>query len=139
MLNNHYNLAQNLNEKKGNIYITSTKKNIFCTLMDVETKKIKFSCSLKVPQYENEFNERESPLKRGLLLGEVFGNKVKELGYIEVFIHLDFTLNKARTGIVTELSNKLKIRSIQVLKSYSHNGCRPAKVRRKKIRTKPKR
>ena len=33
---------------------------------------------------------------------------------------------------------KVKIYLIELLKGYPHNGCRPSKIRRKKIRTKPK-
>lgn len=126
-------------KKRGNIYIKSTNRNIFCSLMDIKDNKVKTSCSLRVPKYENEFNERENLRKRGILLGELFGDKIVDLGYREVAIFLDSGVNKGRKGVVNGLSTKnLKVSFIQVLKGYPHNGCRPAKVRRKKIRTKPK-
>ncbi len=125
--------------KKGNIYIKSTRRNIFCTLMDIQEKIIKTSCSLRVPQYENEFNERENLFKRGILLGELFGDKVVELGYTEVSIFLDSNINKGRKGVVKGLGKKkLKISFIELSKGYPHNGCRPGKMRRKKVRTKLK-
>lgn len=125
--------------KKGNIYIKSTRRNIFCTLMDSQEKKIKTSCSLRVPKYENEFNERENLFKRGILLGELFGDKALELGYSEVSIFLDSSINKGRKGVIKGLGNKkLKISFIQLCKGFPHNGCRPGKVRHKKVRTKLK-
>jgi len=127
------------NNKKGNIYIKSTNRNIFCTLIDVQKKKVKTSCSLRVPQYENEFNERENLFKRGILLGELFGDKTLELGFTKVAIYLDSGLSKGRKGFIQGFSKKrIKVSFIQLLKNYPHNGCRPSKVRRKKVRTKLK-
>ena len=126
-------------KKKGNIYIKSTSRNIFCTLMDVEEKKVKTSCSLKVPRYENEFNERVNPFKRGMLLGELFGDKILLLGFREVAVYLDSGINKGRRGFLRGLGKKrIKISFIQLSKAYPHNGCRPSKIRRKKVRTKLK-
>ena len=127
------------NNKKGNIYIKSTNRNIFCTLMDVQKKQVKTSCSLRVPQYENEFNERENLFKRGMLLGELFGDKTLKLGFTEVAIYLDSGINKGRKGVVRGFGKKgIKISFIQLSKGYPHNGCRPSKTRRKKVRTKLK-
>lgn len=126
-----------LNKKKGNIYIKSTNRNIFCTLINTEDNKVKTSCSLRVPEYINEFNERENLFKRGTLLGELLGDKVNTLGYKEVSIHLDFGINKGRKGVIIGLKKKkIKISLIQLSKGYPHNGCRPKKMRRKKVRTK---
>ncbi|CAN0284576.1 unnamed protein product [Ectocarpus sp. 4 AP-2014] len=125
--------------KRGNVYLKSTNKNIFCILLDAQDKKVKTSCSLRVPEYENEFNERENVFKRGILLGELFGDKVENLGYTEIVVYLDFNINKGRKGVMVGLrKKKVKISLIQLLKGYPHNGCRPSKIRRKKIRTKPK-
>ena len=123
-------------DKKGNVYIKSTNRNIFCSLLGSKDKKVKTSCSLRVPEYTNEFNERENLFKRGILLGELFGDKINNLGYTEVSIYLDFSINKGRKGVLIGLKKKVKISLIQLFKGYPHNGCRPKKVRRKKIRTK---
>nr|QWK44803.1 ribosomal protein S11 [Postelsia palmaeformis] len=127
-------------EKKGVILIKSTKRNIFCTLMDIEGKKIKTSCSLRVPAYVNEYNERENLYTRGLLLGNLFGDKVIKLGYTEFIISLGSGVNKGRRGVVRGLSKKkgIKITFLYLSTRSPHNGCRPVKVRRKKIRTKSK-
>ena len=45
-------------QKLGSIYTNCTKRNIFCTLTDTLSRKVKSSCSLRVPNYKNEFNER---------------------------------------------------------------------------------
>ena len=139
-LKSNYNkISIKVSQKKGNIYIKSTRRNIFCSLMDTQEKKIKTSCSLRVTQYNNEFNERENHYKRGILLGELFGDKILELGYTEVAIFLDLSTNKGRKGVVNGLSKKkIKISFLQLSKDYPHNGCRPSKVRRKKVRTKLK-
>nr|YP_010206427.1 ribosomal protein S11 [Alaria praelonga]UAX19939.1 ribosomal protein S11 [Alaria praelonga] len=126
-------------EKKGVIIIKSTKRNVFCTLMDAKEKKVKTSCSLRVPVYENEYNERENLYTRGLLLGNLFGDKVIQLGYTEFTIYLGSGINKGRRGVVRGLSKKgVKITFLHLGTRYPHNGCRPVKVRRKKFRTKPK-
>lgn len=131
--------SQETNNKKGNIYIKSTNRNIFCTLIDAENRKVITSCSLRVPQYDNEFNERENLFRRGSLLGELFGDKIIKLGFTEVSIYLDSVINKGRKGVIWGLgTKKIKISFIQLLKGYPHNGCRPSKIRRKKVRTKLK-
>nr|QWK44381.1 ribosomal protein S11 [Arthrothamnus bifidus] len=126
-------------EKKGIIIIKSTKRNVFCTLMDIDEKKVKTSCSLRVPSYENEYNERENLYTRGLLLGNLFGDKAIGLGYTEFTIFLGSGINKGRRGVVRGLSKKgVKITFLHLGTRAPHNGCRPVKVRRKKFRTKPK-
>nr|QWK44213.1 ribosomal protein S11 [Akkesiphycus lubricus] len=125
--------------KKGTVFIRCSKRNVFCTLMDTLDKKVKTSCSMRVPAYENEYNERENPYTRGLLLGNMFGNKTSELGYNDLTIYLGAGINKGRRGVVRGLGQKgIKISLIQLGTGYPHNGCRPSKVRRKKFRTKPK-
>nr|QWK44841.1 ribosomal protein S11 [Pterygophora californica] len=126
-------------EKKGVILIKSTKRNVFCTLIDTQEKKVKTSCSLRVPVYENEYNERENLYTRGLLLGSLFGDKALMLGYTEFMIYLGSGINKGRRGVVRGLSKKgVKITFLYLGTRYPHNGCRPVKVRRKKFRTKSK-
>nr|YP_011007914.1 ribosomal protein S11 [Aureophycus aleuticus]WBP69745.1 ribosomal protein S11 [Aureophycus aleuticus] len=125
--------------KKGVIIIKSTKRNVFCTLMDMDEKKVKTSCSLRVPVYENEYNERENLYTRGLLLGNLFCDKAMDLGYKEFIIYLGSGINKGRRGVVRGLNKKgVKITFLHLGTRYPHNGCRPVKVRRKKFRTKPK-
>lgn len=133
-------LFKSLKEKKGIILIKSTKRNVFCTLLDTDEKKVKTSCSLRVPSYENEYNERENLYTRGLLLGNLIGNKAVELGYTEFMIFLGSGINKGRRGVLRGLSKKkgIKITFLSLGTRSPHNGCRPVKVRRKKFRTKPK-
>ena len=100
-----------VNTKRGNVYIKSTNRNIFCILLDMQDKKVKTSCSLRVPEYENEFNERENVFKRGILLGELFGDKVENLCYTEIVVYLDFNINKGRKGVMIGLKKK-KLRSL---------------------------
>lgn len=137
--NQNKSLLKKNKEKKGVILIKSTKRNVFCTLLDTDEKKVKTSCSLRVPAYENEYNERENLYTRGLLLGNLFGEKVIALGYTEFTIYLGSGINKGRRGVIRGLSKKgVKIIFLHLGTRYPHNGCRPVKVRRKKFRTKPK-
>nr|WBP70025.1 ribosomal protein S11 [Ecklonia cava subsp. stolonifera] len=132
-------LLKTNNEKKGIVFIKSTKKNVFCILMDSDEKKVKTSCSLRVPVYENKYNERENLYTRGLLLGNLFVEKAIELGYTEFTIFLGSGINKGRRGVIRGFSKKgVKIVFLHLGTRYPHNGCRPVKVRRKKFRTKSK-
>nr|YP_010156460.1 ribosomal protein S11 [Laminaria rodriguezii]QQY84988.1 ribosomal protein S11 [Laminaria rodriguezii] len=137
--NQNKSLLKKNKDKKGVILIKSTKRNVFCTLLDTNEKKVKTSCSLRVPAYKNEYNERENLYMRGLLLGNLFGDKVIELGYTEFTIYLGSGINKGRRGVVRGLNKKgVKITFLHLGTRYPHNGCRPVKVCRKKFRTKPK-
>nr|YP_009330423.1 ribosomal protein S11 [Coccophora langsdorfii]ANS72195.1 ribosomal protein S11 [Coccophora langsdorfii] len=120
----------------GLIYLKSTKRNIFCTLVDYASKTVKSSCSLRVPVYKNEFNERENLYTRGLLLGKLFGNKIISLGYKKIIVYVAGT-SKGRSGVVRSFSRLgIDIYSIVLITRTAHNGCRPVKRRRKKLRTK---
>nr|YP_010372555.1 ribosomal protein S11 [Myagropsis myagroides]UPE50192.1 ribosomal protein S11 [Myagropsis myagroides] len=122
--------------KLGSVYLRCTKRNIFCVLVDSNSKVIKTSCSLRVPYYKNEFNERENLYTRGLLLGKLFGNKIILLGYKQIIVHIVGT-SKGRFGVVRSFSKLgIDIHSIVLITRTAHNGCRPAKRRRKKLRTK---
>nr|YP_009049439.1 ribosomal protein S11 [Sargassum muticum]AIE46234.1 ribosomal protein S11 [Sargassum muticum] len=130
-------LNDNIGTKKlGSVYLKCTKRNIFCTLVDCESNTIKTSCSLKVPDYKSEFNERVNLYTRGLLLGKLFGNKIISSGYEKIIIHIAGT-NKGRFGVVRSFSKLgIDIHSIILTSRTAHNGCRPIKRRRKKLRTK---
>ena len=128
---NRFSTCSSSYNNTGNIYIKSTKNNVFCSLLDLNDNKIKVSCSLRVVKYDNEFNERVNLFKHGILLGQIFGNKVSALGYKKIFIYLDSGINKGRKGVLKGLSQNLfKISFIQLSKNYPHNGCRPPKRRR---------
>lgn len=130
----------NVLQKKGNIYVKSSVRNVFCTLLDVDTKKVKTSCSLRIVSYKNEHNERESLFKRGILLGELFGDKIIALGYKKVSLYLRSGINIGQKGLIRGLLKKqITVSFVQITKGYSHNGCRPRKIRRKKNRTRPSR
>nr|YP_009341739.1 ribosomal protein S11 [Sargassum aquifolium]YP_010401948.1 ribosomal protein S11 [Sargassum feldmannii]ALE29505.1 ribosomal protein S11 [Sargassum aquifolium]UQV81123.1 ribosomal protein S11 [Sargassum feldmannii] len=122
--------------KLGSVYLRCTKRNIFCTLVDCKSRAIKTSCSLRVPDYKNEFNERENLYTRGLLLGKLFGNKIISFGYNKIIVHIMGT-SKGRFGVVRSFSKLgINIHSIVLITRTAHNGCRPVKRRRKKLRTK---
>lgn len=122
--------------KLGSVYLRCTKRNIFCTLIDCDSNSIKTSCSLRVPYYKNEFNERDNLYTRGLLLGKLFGNKIISLGYKKVIVHVVGT-SKGRFGVIRSFSKLgIDVHSIALVTRTAHNGCRPVKKHRKKLRTK---
>lgn len=122
--------------KLGSVYLRCTKRNIFCILVDYKSNVIKTSCSLRVPDYKNEFNERENLYTRGLLLGKLFGNKIISLGYSKIIVNIVGT-SKGRFGVIRSFSKLgIDIHAIVLTTRTAHNGCRPVKRRRKKLRTK---
>nr|YP_009058560.1 ribosomal protein S11 [Sargassum hemiphyllum]AIM19583.1 ribosomal protein S11 [Sargassum hemiphyllum]UDY71307.1 ribosomal protein S11 [Sargassum hemiphyllum var. chinense] len=136
VLNIRYLNDNTRTKKLGSVYLKCTKRNIFCTLVGRESNLIKTSCSLRVPDYKNDFNERVNLYTRGLLLGKLFGNKIISLGYKKIIVHIAGT-NKGRFGVVRSFSKLgIDINSIVLTTKIAHNGCRPIKRRRKKLRTK---
>nr|YP_011008054.1 ribosomal protein S11 [Desmarestia aculeata]WBP69920.1 ribosomal protein S11 [Desmarestia aculeata] len=122
--------------KVGSVYIKCTKRNIFCTLINPLNKKVETSCSLRVPTYDNKHNERDNLYTRAVLLGKLLAQKTIDLGYKELIIYLT-GMNKGQLAIIRSFSKvELEIDSIVLVTSNPHNGCRPAKVRRKKFRSK---
>jgi len=122
--------------KLGSLYIKCTKRNIFCTLMDPLNKKVETSCSLRVPTYDNKYNERDNLYTRAVLLGRLLAQRTINLGYKELIIYLT-GINKGQLAIIRSFSKvEIDIDSIVLATRNAHNGCRPAKVRRKKFRSK---
>lgn len=117
-------------EKYGYVYITSTKRNLFCTLIDFSDKKVKLNYSygtLKLSKTESV------PAK---LLGQLFITKLKSLKYNTIYIILT-GIGYGRTLILNSFRNSdIKIVSIKETTRLPHNGCRPKKAKRKKLRTK---
>jgi len=129
----------NLRSQLGYLYVKCTKRNLFSTLIDAITNKIKTSCSLRVPFYETKYNQRENLKTRGVLLGKLFGEKTIQLGYTKLMVFLTGKI-RGRLDFVRTLSRAgIQIKSIVLVGRSPHNGCRPAKARRKKFRSKPKR
>nr|YP_011008368.1 ribosomal protein S11 [Sporochnus bolleanus]WBP70339.1 ribosomal protein S11 [Sporochnus bolleanus] len=123
----------------GSAYITCTRGNIFCTLIDTLNGKVITSCSLRVPAYVNEYNERENLYIRGLLLGKLFSYRITTLGYNRIILYLNGT-SKGRLGVVRSMGKAgIKVYAMVSDACNPHNGCRPAKARRKKFRSRAKR
>nr|QWK44995.1 ribosomal protein S11 [Analipus japonicus] len=122
----------------GSVYIKCTKRNIFCALINTLENKVITSCSMRVPPYENEFNERENLQTRGFSLGRFFGEKLFALGHTKLILYLNGK-SKGRSGVIEGLDDLgIDIHSVVLITSHPHNGCRPPKTRRKKFRTKAK-
>lgn len=125
-----------VSSKLGLLYVKCTKRNIFCTLIDPATKKVETSCSLSVPLYDNQYNERDNLYTRAVLLGSLLAKKTKDLGYNKLIIYLVGS-NKGQLAIIRSFGKVgIEIDSIILETGYPHNGCRPTKARRKKFRSK---
>nr|YP_011008333.1 ribosomal protein S11 [Scytothamnus australis]WBP70304.1 ribosomal protein S11 [Scytothamnus australis] len=131
------NESRLLTQRIGVIYVTCKKRNLYCSLVDATNGKVLTSCSLRVPKYENKYNERENLYIRGLLLGNLFAERVQKLNYSEVFLFLTGK-SRSSSGLLRsfEENASLKIISITLSTNKPHNGCRPEKVRRVKLRSK---
>nr|QWE51003.1 ribosomal protein S11 [Phaeophyceae sp.] len=123
-------------KKLGHIYIKCTEGNVFCNLQDGVTGKVITSCSLMVPSYENPYNQRDNLYIRGLLLGNLMSKKITKKKYNLILIMISGK-SKARRGVVRGLlyGRRYSKKGILLWTNPPHNGCRPSKVRHKKIRT----
>ena len=116
----------------GYVYITSTKRNLFCTIVDFIDKKVQFSCSYGFVKTDAKFLEYV-PAK---LLGQLFVNKIKTLKYNKVYLVLA-GIGSGRISIINSFRNSdIKVLRVTDITLCPHNGCRPKKLRRKKFRTK---
>lgn len=119
--------------KIGYLYITSTKRNIFCTLINYSDKEVRYSCSIGVVKLSklDEANEYAS----ARLFGQFLIHKL-ENRYQKLFLILN-GLSVGRSAILNIFKNSgIIISNIKDRTRSPHNGCRPSKVRRKKTRTK---
>jgi len=118
--------------KLGYVYITSTRRNLFCTIVDSVDKKVKFSCSYGLAKTD----ARKLGYVPGKLLGQLFVNKIKSLKYNKVYIVL-VGIGSGRIPIINSFRNSdINVLGVTDNTLCPHNGCRPKKLRRKKLRTK---
>ena len=118
--------------KFGYVYITSTRRNLFCTIVDFSDKKVKFSCSYGLIKTDSKKLEYAP----GKLLGNLFINKIKTLRYNKIYISLA-GIGAGRIPIINSFRNSgIKVLRVTDITLFPHNGCRPKKLRRKKLRTK---
>lgn len=116
----------------GYVYINSTRRNLFCTIIDSIDKKVKYNCSYGLVKTESK-KVSYVPSK---LLGSLFLNKIKTLRYDKVHIIL-VGIGTGRISIINSFRNSdIKILYITDNTLCPHNGCRSKKLKRKKLRTK---
>nr|QWK44961.1 ribosomal protein S11 [Protohalopteris sp.] len=124
----------NVVHKIGILYIISTKRNVKCAFVDPNEKKVKTSCSLGVIKVDNKslMTEYERANEMGLLMAQ----KIQDFKYTKISIFLR-GLGLNRKAIVKGLEcSGFIIDKLMDMTLSPHNGCRLAKVRRKKFRTK---
>ena len=125
-------LNRSNSHKYGYVYITSTRRNLFCTIIDYNDKKVKFSCSYGLVKTD----AKKIGYVPSKLLGYLFLNKIKTLKYNKVYVILT-GVGSGRAFIINSFRNT-DIRVLRIIDTTlcPHNGCRPKKYRRKKFRTK---
>lgn len=119
--------------KKGLICIRTTKRNVLFSLIDLNEKKVKLSSSLGCVKYNGV--DKRANYSSVRAFSEFFTLKIQELGYTDVSILLR-GLGVTRVALIHVLRDyNLRLSKIKDETLSSHNGCRPPKLRRKKIRT----
>lgn len=115
---------------KAVVYICSTKRNTFYSLIDMYDRKVKVSLSagdIKPSKKNSYLNVK--------LLAQVFVQRVLELKYRNLSFVLR-GLGFGRGAALNAFKNSgLCIDSVTDTTLTPHNGCRPVKIRRKKLRT----
>ncbi|CAL8412664.1 unnamed protein product [Dictyota dichotoma] len=119
--------------KKGLICVRTTKRNVLISLIDINEKKVKLSSSLGCLKGTG-FDKRAN-YASVRAFSEIFTRKIQELGYTDVSLMLR-GLGVSRVALIHVIRDyNLKLNRITDETLSSHNGCRPSKQRRKKIRT----
>lgn len=122
--------------KTGILYLRCTRRNVFCTLVDSEEKRVKFSCSLGVSGVSHQALDFKNNYMKSKLLSQYFIQKVKgfSIGRLRI---VTCGLSVGRATLLNTIRNSsLQIISIEDSTLAPHNGCRGPKQRRKKSRTK---
>lgn len=119
--------------KKGLICIRTTKRNVLFSLIDINKRKVMLSSSLGCVKYD--VVDKKANYASVKLFSEIFTKKIQELGYTDISIMLR-GLGIARVALIHVIRDyNLRLNKIKDETLSSHNGCRPRKQRRKKIRT----
>ncbi|CAM9258403.1 unnamed protein product, partial [Discosporangium mesarthrocarpum] len=116
-------------KKKAIIYISSSKRNLFCSLVDPISSKVLTSWSLASLE-DGRF--KKSLILGSTHLGHLVSEKAQKLGFSLISVK-SRGLGKGISLFIRSLfKSSLIMSSIQDNTESSHNGCRPPKVRRKK-------
>lgn len=134
MIKNKEKLSSGITYKSGILYIVSTKRNIKCSFVDPLEKKVKTSCSIGIIKIDNK--NLTTDYERAIEMGVYVSQKIQNLKYNKISIIVR-GLGINRKAVIVGLERfGFTIDKFIDLTSLPHNGCRPSKVRRKKIRTK---
>jgi hypothetical protein len=114
------------------IDITFSKTNTLLHVMDF-SGNLKFFCSAGDLNYKGK-----NKIARWLILKHFYKVLVLKLKFLTnqpIALHLK-NIRFDKFWIFKKFKKKFFIKTIKIFKSYSYNGCRNKKIRRKKIRTK---
>lgn len=115
--------------KKGLICIRATKRNVLFSLIDAKDKKVKMSSSLGC------IEQKGANYASVRVFSETFTRKIIENGYTDISV-IFRGLGVTRIALIHAIRDySLRLNSIRDETLSSHNGCRPPKKRRKKVRT----
>jgi len=120
-------------KKRGLICIRTTKRNVLFSLVDVDRSRVKLSSSLGCVKYGGV--DRKANYASVRAFSEFFTRKIIEFGYTDISI-IFRGLGVTRVALIHVIRDyNLRINGIKDETLSSHNGCRPPKQRRKKVRT----
>lgn len=135
LLNQNYKNANQSDTIKYIVDITFSKTNTLLHVMDF-SGNLKFFCSAGDLEYKGK-----NKLSRWVILKHFFKILVLKLAFLKnqpIALHLK-NVKVDKFWILKKFQKKIFIKTIKVFKSYSYNGCRNKKIRRKKIRKKNRR
>lgn len=119
--------------KKGLIFIRATKRNVLFSLVDADESKVKLSSSLGCVKSGGVSKKVNYASIRAF--SEFFTRKIIESGYTDISI-IFRGLGITRVALIHVIrDSSLRLNRIKDETLSSHNGCRPPKQRRKKVRT----
>ncbi|CAM9118748.1 unnamed protein product [Choristocarpus tenellus] len=118
--------------KKAFLFIYSSRRNLFCSLIDPVFKKVIISWSLGSLE---KVKWKKSISLGSSHIGEFLSEKLTQLGYNSIFIY-SRGLGKGNISFIRSIT-KSGLHLICFIENteLSHNGCRPSKLRRKKNKT----
>lgn len=134
---NSYKLIKSFNVKKPLLVkyiidITFSRTNTLLHVMDF-AGNLKFYCSAGILKYTGKNKKSRKRIIRAIY--KILVSKLNYLTNQPVALHLK-NVNFTTDLIIKLLKKKFFIKVIKIFSSFTYNGCRKKKVRRKKIRIK---
>lgn len=140
------NLKKSLNKKHEKIFFFfhCTKRNVFCSLVDSNTNQvIKTNCSGWVKSEGNK-ESRNSYRRCQIMFRDMIVWSLKNINFSGASVVIKgINFSSQKKSVLDSIKTyfrlfRLQLNSLHFKVALSHNGCRSPKMRRKKLRIKPK-